>query len=94
MALMSHRLPRAVTICCEAVYNATGSIPVGATWCYKCVFATFLCSVRIIVHHVNGYFMMHATFTHSPSLEILRVRLACFARAPLTRPCFLISYFE
>lgn len=37
---------------------------------------------------------MFPTFTPSRSLGILRVPLACFARAPLTRPCFPISCFE
>lgn len=37
---------------------------------------------------------MHATFTHSPSLGILLVRHAYFARAPRLRLYFLTSYFE
>ncbi len=37
---------------------------------------------------------MHATLSHSRSLGIARARLACFARAPLTRPYFTTSYFE
>ncbi len=31
--------------------------------------------------------VIRATHTHSRSLGILRVRLTCFAGAPLTRPC-------
>lgn len=48
----------------------------------------------LIVHHINSYFVMHAALIYSRSLGTLRVRLACFARAPLTGPCFTISYFE
>lgn len=37
---------------------------------------------------------MHAALTYSRSLETFRVRLACFARAPLRVQRFTIRYFE
>lgn len=37
---------------------------------------------------------MHAVLTYPRSLGIRRVRLACFARAPLNGPCFAISCFQ
>ena len=51
-------------------------------------------NTRVILHHFNGYFTVHATLAHSSSLRFLRVRLACFPRDPLTRPCFTISHFR
>ena len=37
---------------------------------------------------------MRTALTYSRSLGVLRVRLACFTRAPLIGLCFTISYFE
>ena len=48
----------------------------------------------VILHHINSCFVMRAALTYSLSLEILRGRLACFARAPLTGPYFTFSYIE